>query len=145
VRFFSGNQAITANGVLALPHGLGVTPKVIWCRLQNTTAELGFTQFDITDYPLMTCDGVTLQALLRHPMSRIEHPASANAQWFMIRKDRMRTPTSSPRVGACSITRRNDDWRGRLGGADIVVGVALGMGSSPGRRGASKPTSRKRS
>lgn len=86
-RYFSGNQAISANGSLTLAHNLGVSPKQVWCRLQNTTAELGFTQFDITDYPLQSCDGTTpFGSVVIPDTTNLNVRQSNSAAWFIINK-----------------------------------------------------------
>jgi len=46
-RYFSGDQTITVNTSITLPHGLGVRPRRIWCEMKCATAEQNYSAGDI--------------------------------------------------------------------------------------------------
>jgi hypothetical protein len=46
VAFFTDNYTITSGMALAINHGLPKTPKIVWLRLKNLTAELGYAVGD---------------------------------------------------------------------------------------------------
>lgn len=84
-RYFSGNQTITSAGALVLPHGLGVRPHLVWAKIQCTTAEGNYTQFDIAEFGPGTSDGAGSMSFgLVSDATNLNVRYSSNANVFVI-------------------------------------------------------------
>jgi hypothetical protein len=56
-RYFSGDQTITVNVTVAVPHGLGVRPRKLWTEFRCVTPEFGYAAGEITQGTADNTDG----------------------------------------------------------------------------------------
>ena len=103
-RFFSGDQTITVNTSITLPHGLGVRPRRIWCELKCVTGEQSYSAGEIVTVSIQEGNAAGQNGAFCTPDATNLNARYCNSVWWLTNKT----------VGGTNFSATAANWRARF-------------------------------